>query len=1805
MGRDSEKDAVLAWYKSISSRRVDLIGDYAGSEMFLVEFDSLLLQCFSNPKLNFGNGFQLLHAVYIVEKFLQDLLSRKCRFRVVCFDQNEELCVPPNAGRTDWPKYALARSVIFRHLARNLSSDKRIMFKRFNSFTDDEFVKYLNESGTYFVMCHDGAMPDAAKSNSAALRSDSGQDLKACEGDRMFLRETKNSASSPSAGHLHKVNLRAMILWFMSNRYNVALINELQCADSKASLPVLLSRRAMIVILESSRQQDQKGFDRFCYAAAFHNVPSIKSPALENLGGIFEPSERDVVTVLVLRTAMQHGTISGDEASAFLLHTAALQYFPLANRRPSTTTNNTAQTLICSFAQTAASLLCNKELSEQLDVLNLPVNLADLLDGFLLAALIRDGCFRHTLLANKAVKKKYNSLLDTFVEASKNGFDGIIPISMITDYQASKDSVRYRYSVPSNDQTVLPFKNAIFDKHLAPVSLKLDERCSNEATHDNAKVFQELSHWHNHRKALGLKTATQKLGYFARRRNDLYMAEMHAYAASLTNAAGKVLEPETIVVNQRLQPPKTQKALVLDVSRLSNQLEKGGSSKGGKKTSKPMKKSGKTMALEAAAAIKRAKTQSKGEIDAAYWKVKCKELGCQSNLQLRYLTARDYSMRLRYDSLIKPEVELYTIDCLLRIWMERYNSTAVEAGGNFAALIWNTLLELLKTRSGMTPEISASLEVILKVLKLPALKYEAEATSRPLEFTCVFDEAKISRISVSASIDRNKFSIPGGAKMFQLEHCGPYLEREIGSAIDERVPFRPDAWQRKVLDAIDENHSLFVVAPTSAGKTFISFYAMKQVLTNDDDGVIVYVAPTKALVNQIAAEIQARFSKSFKRPGKSVWAIHTRDYRINNATGCQILVTVPHILQIMLLAPLNAEKENSWSCRIKRIIFDEVHCIGQAEDGVIWEQLLLQSPCPIIALSATVGNPEEFSTWLGSTQKANGNKLVTIEHHHRYSDLRKFIYAPPKKFCFTGLPESSPIHTPGLDGMEAFYFVHPISSLNNKSRGIPKDLHLEARDCLWLWQTMKKHATKEYVVPLDLSLDALPDVIKKIHIFEWEKKLKAKLLEWMNCEGSPFEKVQQDLSKTLVKPITRNLLSTKHIFGGNFEARNVNTESLSSIILPALVDLHAKNALPAIVFNYDRNQCEKLMKDVMKELEISELAWKATSTSWKEKLAAFERFKKDQERGGDNRREKDDEERVSRLDSEREAASAEHSKWDSFNPCAPINGFHFANMHKLLQSELNIYKQQLRDRGVAEWLISALSRGIGVHHAGMNRKYRQVVEILFRRGYLQVVIATGTLALGINMPCKTVVFAGDSVFLTALNFRQCAGRAGRRGFDLLGNILFLGIPVERVFRLISSRLPDLNGHFPITTSLVLRLATLLHGSSNSDFAIRTINSILSQPRLYLGSPKSKMAVLHHLRFSIEYLRRQSLLDLDGSPINFAGCVNHLYYTENSAWAFHVLLSSGYFHDLCQDIDSSPQQTCSTIMLVLSHIFGRQQCKRVDGEFIEEVVKRSPSIVFLPPLPKEAEKTLRAHNNETLAIFRTYAKTFADQHLKDPDDTLPLSGIRIGQSDEQFNITPGANQHTVLRSHFVSLSSHGDEFDSISDLCSTVRSGVFLEEAVVPYLPIHPESTVPLNAYLYDFYKHGDLNALEKANKIRRSDVWFHLNDFSLVLATIITALTNFIKPSSPSEADATDLKGSGDVHEESKDDNTTIGSDDNAGQEGNDSTSTNVWAPIGVWDDEDDETKGWDDVDMRLPKVLKAFLCLKGEFDGKFKQMWA
>jgi len=105
----------------------------------------------------------------------------------------------------------------------------------------------------------------------------------------------------------------------------------------------------------------------------------------------------------------------------------------------------------------------------------------------------------------------------------------------------------------------------------------------------------------------------------------------------------------------------------------------------------------------------------------------------------------------------------------------------------------------------------------------------------------------------------------------------------------------------------------------------------------------------------------------------------------------------------------------------------------------------------------------------------------------------------------------------------------------------------------------------------------------------------------------------------------------------------------------------------------------------------------------------------------------------------------------------------------------------------------------------------------------------------------------------------------------------------------SSRLPALKGQFPISTTLILRLLGLLDGTKNCDFAVNAVHSLFSQTRLYLAGPEAKMSVKHHLRFSIEYLRRQNLISAKGAPVNFAGLVGHLYFTENA-----VLHSTPYF-----------------------------------------------------------------------------------------------------------------------------------------------------------------------------------------------------------------------------------------------------------------------------------------------------------------------
>lgn len=1525
-------------------------------------------------------------------------------------------------------------------------------------------------------------------------------------------------------------------------------------------------------------------------------------------------TEREYLAVILAAKFASKTKDHQDFAVALLRHTALLSELSLPDRlmqykEPS----RESQSLTVEFCQEARKIIVQTAWGKETDQSAAACDIADLVDGRLFASCLQNSSpassdlFQYLARAASALCGQEELKRATDVSPSTSQSNG--------DSEKPDEGTSYR---------LLPFANDIFDKHLASVHLKV-AKSEGKVDSTSAVIFREVAHWHNTKppqSKTGPVVKDEKAAKKALRRNQFFMAEMTTYAASLTNAVGRALEPETIHVGAAASKPSTP-IPSRPGTPSQDSAEKKGKKQGGKPGGKNKNQAKQDMLANIAASSKR-KDEDTAEKQTKAWVVFCDGLEKQADLASRYEKAKKYLVNLNTDlkrKALEAEVRLYMLNVLLKMWIEHCRRDDKEEGLYTAALIFDAVRAICAL-SNVTKTIAACVKKTIDRLSLPSLEVPPTEGDRKLTFPFALDDTSSADLALGLSPEE-----------FQLLYCGPYFDRTMDSAPDSRVPFEPDAWQRKVLDEIDARRSLLVVAPTSAGKTFISFYAMKQVLESNNDDVLVYVAPTKALVNQIAAEVQARYSKNYKY-ANSVWGIHTRDTRVNNPTGCQILVTVPHILQIMLLAPTNAR---GWSERVKWIIFDEVHCIGQAEDGLIWEQLLLMAPCPIIALSATVGNAEAFSDWLSSTQKAAGNDLTMVQHKHRYSDLRKFLYIPPKdaaKRVAAALPLSTTrtFARLGLDDVQNFTFMHPVASLTNRRRGIPSDFSLEARDCYFLWQSMSKHQTKEYPVDKSLTPSAvLPKVMRKADIISWESGLKSLLAEWMADEDSPFEAVRKDFSASVNKSAlqiqdTDNSAPVKDDLEVDDPASNHDVDN----ILPLLTELHQQDALPGIIFNYDRAVCERMCRTVLTQLEEAEAEWKRTSPKWAEKLRDWEEYKKEVARRAKQgvRAAKG----TTKEEQMMEAANREVSPFATFNPDRPLEGFHFANTKKLSNEELLSQEKELRYRGVEEIFIQGLQRGIGVHHAGMNRKYRYAVEVLFRRGYLRVVIATGTLALGINMPCKTVVFSGDSIFLTALNYRQAAGRAGRRGFDSLGNVVFHGVSLSKINKLISSRLPDLNGHFPITTSLVLRLFTLLNDSEHSPFAVRCVNALLSQPRVYLGGEESKMTVLHHLRFSIEYLRRQSLLDSRGAPLNFAGAVSHLYFTENSAFAFHALLKNGYFHELCNTVNTNQESVLRELMLTMSHLFGRLACRQADEEFVQEVVKGSPSVVFLPNMPDNAVSVLRKHNKQTLDIFTSYVRTFVEQHIQEPDNTLPLTTTVVGGDSNK------GQAHHKVRSSFVALSGHDDSFDSIHDLCTTSRSGVFLEEAVVPYVGIYPEdSDLPLNAYLYDFFMHGNADAVVTANRIRRGDIWFVLNDFSMVLATIVTSLTNFMNLGTESDLDFIDVRGGGDDDEEDLEDRLQGVADDQqgpaTGTQGARGPAQQQNLPVQLakkkkkvvdsWDDdaesESSEGENWDDGEdseeeagevawdekTGLLNVLKAFKLLKSDFDTKFRAMWA
>eukprot|EP00906_Rhabdomonas_costata_P006818 RCo009880 len=139
-------------------------------------------------------------------------------------------------------------------------------------------------------------------------------------------------------------------------------------------------------------------------------------------------------------------------------------------------------------------------------------------------------------------------------------------------------------------------------------------------------------------------------------------------------------------------------------------------------------------------------------------------------------------------------------------------------------------------------------------------------------------------------------------------------------------------------------------------------------------------------------------------------------------------------------------------------------------------------------------------------------------------------------------------------------------------------------------------------------------------------------------------------------------------------------------------------------------------------------------------------------------------------------------------------------------------------------LKDLLPYGFGIHHAGMNRRDRGLVEDLFRDGHIQVLVSTATLAWGVNLPAHTVIIKGTQIYnpekgkwmeLSALDVMQMMGRAGRPQYDVRGEGIIITSHTELQYYL-----SLMNQQLPIESQFISKLPDML----NAEIVLGTVQN---------------------------------------------------------------------------------------------------------------------------------------------------------------------------------------------------------------------------------------------------------------------------------------------------------------------------------------------------------------------------------------------
>ena len=679
--------------------------------------------------------------------------------------------------------------------------------------------------------------------------------------------------------------------------------------------------------------------------------------------------------------------------------------------------------------------------------------------------------------------------------------------------------------------------------------------------------------------------------------------------------------------------------------------------------------------------------------------------------------------------------------------------------------------------------------------------------------------SKVQRSAEAALVHSFKSQIKDVSKKRAGRDMIAFQLTEMGDRLPPLSPFstgfRLDDWQKRLLRIIDARQSAIVCAPTSSGKTVLSTYA-----ATATGGRVLFVVPTEPLVWQVAAMFHDFLD------GKVALCTNQFAYRPEGSVA-QVVVGTPAALESHLSkvrGKVGAEAQNKLDFAqmhagfdFEYAIFDEVHSLD-GEEGAALQRIIRTVTCSVLALSATIGNAQQLLDWWCFAKGASPIRYAAGAEEAKgdgdgeggggggggHVSTAEVLVIPPtaegEEGPAAGVPLASALqdmppnshialeeHSGRFINLQRYVWdassggllpLHPCAALSNvflQEEDLSKaSLAFTPRDAFALWEALRASFEEAEIGDLDPST-----------FFRRFNTPRVELLHTKAYEGALQQRLHA-LSRTQPERTAALLAS----FAPERVPQDVDIYSFAT-------ELKRRRLTPALVFQLNTFSCVQLFGEL---LHLLEEAQDREVPQWREELEQRQ-LKKRQEASakagmaaglGRNQKEALEEQKAEGADLSGSGDVVDmeepHPDFVLAPPNACVSGVEFDEICKDVR--------EIKSRQ-HPWL-RALRRGIGIYiDEAVFPTYRQAVQRLAQRGKLAVVFSDGSLAYGVNMPFRTTAFCGDmGELLTPLMGQQMSGRAGRRGLDTQGNLVYLNTPWGRIKELMLGRVPAIRGQEP-------------------------------------------------------------------------------------------------------------------------------------------------------------------------------------------------------------------------------------------------------------------------------------------------------------------------------------------------------------------------------------------------------------------------